>query len=80
MALTTVPRPANASDLLQHWCEDLVAAEVARLARRVEFTHPEQLGSVETALARIIDDLVLSRALAVSSDQLTALFNLGELP
>jgi hypothetical protein len=69
----------DASDLLRRRCEELVTAEVTRLARRVEFSRPEQLRYLETALGRIIDDLVLSRALAVSGDQLTALFNLGEL-
>jgi hypothetical protein len=75
-----VSGPANASDLLQRWCEDLVVAEIARLARRVEFEHPEQLGSVETTLNRIIEDLVLSRTKAVSGDQLAALFDLAEGP
>ncbi|MGD0559828.1 MAG: hypothetical protein ABSA93_33280 [Streptosporangiaceae bacterium] len=80
MAVTMVSGPANASDLLQHWCEDLVVAEIARLARRVEFAHPEQLGSVETTLNRIIEDLVLSRTKAVSGDQLATLFDLAEGP
>jgi hypothetical protein len=80
VAVTMVSGPANAGELLQRWCEDLVVAEIARLARRVEFTQPEQLGSVKTTLSRIIEDLVLSRTKAVRGDQLAALFDLAEGP
>ena len=78
MPITTMSPPATASDVLRRRCEELVTAEVTRLARRVEFSRPEHLRYVETALGRIIDDLILSRALTVSGDQLAALFDLGD--
>jgi hypothetical protein len=78
VAITTMPRPAGAGDLLRRRCEDLLAAEMERLARRVPALPPECLGDVESGLRRIIDRLVLSRARAVRGDQLAVLFGLAD--
>jgi hypothetical protein len=77
VAVITMSRPASAGELLQHRCQDLVTAEMARLSRRVPGLEEEHLGEVEAALCRVID-LLVSRAHAVSADQLTALFGLAE--
>jgi hypothetical protein len=76
----TMFRPARARDLLQHRCEDLVAAEMARLARRVPALHEEHLGHVEATLGRVLDQLVLSRARTLGADQLALLFDLTDAP
>lgn len=75
---TTMSRPTGARELLQHQYEDLVAAEIARLSRRVSALHQEHLGQVEAALTQAIDHLVLSRALAISVGELAALFDLAD--
>jgi hypothetical protein len=66
----------NSGDPLERWCEDLVIAEMARLARRVPALGTEHLGQVETALGQIIDRLVLRQARMLGDDQLAALFDL----
>jgi hypothetical protein len=76
----TMFRPASARDLLQHRCEELAAAEMARLARRVPALHEEHLGHVEATLGRVIDQLVLSRIRTLSGDQLAVLFDLADAP
>jgi hypothetical protein len=76
----TMFRPASARDLLQHRCEELVAAEMARLARRVPALREEHLGHVEATLGRVIDQLVLSRIRTLSGDQLAVLFDLADAP
>lgn len=78
MAIATTYRPASARDLLRRRCEDLVAAELSRLTRRVPALCPGQLGQVEAALGRVIGDLVLERAHAVRGDQLAVLFDLAD--
>jgi hypothetical protein len=44
----TMPRPASPRDKLQRRCEDLVAAEMTRLSRRVPALSEEHLGNEET--------------------------------
>ncbi len=79
MALTMTSRPASAGDRLQRRCEDLVAAEVARLARRLpDGQRGTRLAEFELALSRLVDQLVLSRVHAVADDQIAALFDLAE--
>jgi hypothetical protein len=80
VAIMTMFRPATARELLQHRCEDLVAAEMARLARRVPALREEHLAHVEATLGWIIDQLVLSRARTLSGDQLALLFDLADAP
>ncbi|MGH3168333.1 MAG: hypothetical protein ACRDN0_20920 [Trebonia sp.] len=80
MAVTTMSRPASAGELLQRRCHDLVAAEMARLSRRVPGLQAEHLREVEAALNRVTDRLVVSRARTVSADQLTELFAIAETP
>jgi hypothetical protein len=66
----------NSGDPLERWCEDLVIAEMTRLARRVPALGAAHLGQVETALGQIIDRLVLRQARMLGDDQLAALFDL----
>jgi hypothetical protein len=73
-----VSLPAGARDTLRRTCEDLMAAELSRLARRVPALRPGQLRHVDAALARVIGDLVLDRAHAVRNDQLAVLFDLTD--
>jgi hypothetical protein len=73
-------RPADARDPLRRWCEDLVAAELARLCRRVPDLGDEHLGSVEKALRQVMDRLVLSRAHTISDGELAVLFGLADVP
>jgi hypothetical protein len=80
MAITAMSRPASARNLLQRRCEGLVAAEMARLSRRVPVLREEHLGHVEAALGRVIDHLVLSRARTVGADELAVLFDLADEP
>ena len=80
MAVMTMFRPASARDLLQHRCKDLVAAQMARLARRVPALREEHLGHVEAALGRVLDQLLLSRARTLSGEQLALLFDLTDAP
>ena len=65
--------------LLQRRCENLVAAEIARLSRRVPTLHEEHLRHVESALSQVIDRLMLSRASTISGDDLTVLFDLEDV-
>lgn len=74
-AMTTSP-PTRAGQLLQRRCQDLVAAEMARLSRRAPSLQAEHLGEAEAALCRVMERLVLSRAHTVSAGQLAALFGL----
>jgi hypothetical protein len=80
VAIMTMPRPASPSDLLQRRCEDLVAAEMTRLSRRVPALSEEHLGHVEAAIGKVVDHLVLSRAPALSGDALAVLFDLADIP
>lgn len=79
MASISRLRPANAEGLLQRWCEDLIAAEVTRLSRRVPALQEEQLGRVTAALGTVIERLALSRIHAIRSDDLTVLFDLADV-
>lgn len=78
MPITTMSLTDNAGELLRCRCEDLVATEMARLARRVPALCSRHLGQVEAALGKVMDDLVLSRARAVREDDLTVLFDLAD--
>jgi hypothetical protein len=78
VAVTTMYCTFSAGDLLRHRCDDLVAAEVERLARRVPGLSSGHLRHLEAALGRVIDDLVLSRASAVRDEQLAVLFDLPD--
>jgi hypothetical protein len=78
VAVTTMSRPVGAGDLLQRRCEELLATEMARLARRVPTLPSDHLSDVESGLHRVIDRLVLSRAWAVRADQLAVLFDLAD--
>jgi len=76
MPVTTVSWPVSTGDVLRHRCEELMAAEMARLARRAPALHAAHLREVQAAFGRIIEELVLSRADAVHADQLALLFDL----
>ncbi len=78
MAVTAMARPVSAGDLLRRRCEELLAAELDRLARRVPALPPAHLSDVEWGLRQIIDRLVLARAPAVRGDQLAVLFDLAD--
>ena len=78
--MTAMSRPARARDLLERRYEGLVAAEIARLARRVPALREEHLGHVAATLDRVIDRLVMSRARTAGADELAALFDLADEP
>lgn len=80
MAIMTRPRPASPRDKLQRRCEDLVAAEMTRLSRRVPALSEEHLRDVEAALGQVVDRLVLYRAPTLSGDALAVLFDLADVP
>jgi hypothetical protein len=80
VATATVSRPASARDLLKRRCEELTTDEMSRLARRVPGLRSGHLRQVEAALARVVDDLLLSRASAVGGDRLAVLFDLADVP
>jgi hypothetical protein len=80
VATATISRSASARDLLQRRCEELTTLEVSRLARRVPALRSGHLRQVEAALARVVDDLLLSRASAVHGDRLAILFDLADAP
>ena len=79
MATTTMSRPASAGELLRCRCEGLVTAEMERLVQRVPALRSWHLGVVETALGRVVDDLVLARARSVRGDHLAELFDLADV-
>jgi hypothetical protein len=69
--------PVTPSHLLDHRCQELVADELARLARRAPSLGGDQLGAVETSLRQIIDRLLPARVLTqVRPEALIALFDL----
>ncbi len=72
--------PVSARDVLARRCEDLVAAEVARLARRAPALHGDQLAEVAAALRRVAGQLVLARTNAISDAELAVLFDLAGAP
>jgi len=61
VAISTMSKSASAGALLRRRCEDPVAAEIARLSRRVPALNDEHLRHVEAAFVQIMDRLVLSR-------------------
>jgi hypothetical protein len=73
-------RSASARELLARRYEDVIAAEVTRLAGRVPAMRPGHLDEVRAALGRVLDDLVLTRAQAIRDDQLAVLFDLADAP
>jgi hypothetical protein len=78
VAITAMSQPVNARDLLQRRCEGLMETEMARLSRRVPALRADQLQHVETTLAQVIDDLMLSRIRALTAGQLAVLFDLAD--
>lgn len=63
--------------LLDRHCEELVADELTRLARRVPSLADEHLGVVETSLRQIIDRLLpVRRRVEARPETLAALFDL----
>jgi hypothetical protein len=70
-------RSAGAREVLARRYEEVVATEVARLAGRVPGMLPAQLDEVRAALARVLNDLVLTRAQTIDDDQLVVLFDLA---
>lgn len=80
MVTTMQSRPVSARDQLQTRCEDLIAAEMARLARRVPGLSTAHRGQVQAALGRLADELVLSRAHTVCDDQLVLVFGIARIP
>jgi hypothetical protein len=69
--------PVQPSHLLDHRCRELVADELARLARRAPSLADDHLGVVETSLRQIIDRLLPARVLArARPEALVALFDL----
>jgi hypothetical protein len=80
VAIMAMSRPARARNLLQRRCEGLVAAEIARLARRVPALREEHLRHVEATLGRVIDRLVMSRADNLGAEELAVLFDLADEP
>lgn len=63
--------------LLDRRCQDLVADELSRLARRVPSLEEDHLGVVEASLRQIIDGLLPARRRArARPETLAALFDL----
>jgi hypothetical protein len=79
-AILATRRPVSARDVLARRCEDLVAAEVARLARRTPPLNGDQLAEVAAALRRVAGQLVLARTNAISDGELAVLFDLAGAP
>ncbi|MCO6009033.1 hypothetical protein NE236_29075 [Actinoallomurus purpureus] len=71
-SVTEVP-----SRLLDRHCQELVADELTRLARRVPSLAEDHLGVVETSLRQIIDRLLpVRRRAEARPETLAALFDL----
>jgi hypothetical protein len=63
--------------LLDRHCQELVAEELTRLARRVPALAEDHLGAVETSLRQIIDRLLpVRRRAQARPETLAALFDL----
>jgi hypothetical protein len=72
--ITTALRPGV---LLDRRCQEIFAEELARLAHRSPSLGDDHLRTVEAALQRIVDGLLLNRARATErTDELIALFDL----
>jgi hypothetical protein len=70
-------RPSTSGELSCRY-ERLVAAEMARLAGRVPAMRTAHLNEARSALGRVHDDLVPSRARAIGDDHLAVLFDLAD--
>jgi hypothetical protein len=75
--VTALPVPVSPTRLLDHRLEELVAAELARLARRAPALADDHLGLVEASLHQIIDRLLSPRGrVSASPEAVAALFDL----
>lgn len=75
--MTTRPVPVSPSRLLDDRVEELVAAELARLARRAPALAGDHLGLIEASLQHIIDRLLPARGRASAPPEaVAALFDL----
>lgn len=75
--MTACPVALPPSRLLDHRLEELVAAELARLARRVPALATDHLGVVEASLNDVINRLLPFRVRAnARPEALAALFDL----
>jgi hypothetical protein len=75
--VTAPPVLVSSSRLLDHCLEQLVAAELARLARRAPALADEHLSVVEAALQQIINRLLPARGRASAPPEaVAALFDL----
>jgi hypothetical protein len=69
--------PVSPSRLLDHRLETLVAAELARLARRAPALADDHLSLIEASLQQIINRLLPTRArVTASPETVAALFDL----
>ncbi|GLY78662.1 hypothetical protein Airi01_069290 [Actinoallomurus iriomotensis] len=76
-AVTAPPVLVSPTRLLDHRLEDLVATELARLARRAPALADDHLGLVEASLQQIINRLLPARGRASASPEaVAALFDL----
>ena len=75
--MTAPPVLVSPTRLLDHRLEELVAAELARLARRAPALADDHLGLVEASLQQIIDRLLPARGrVSASPEAVAALFGL----
>jgi hypothetical protein len=76
-AVTAPPALVSPTRLLDHRLEELIATELARLARRVPALADDHLGLVEASLQQIINRLLPARRRAdASPEAVAALFDL----
>lgn len=77
--MTAPPTATSPSRLLDDHCQEIIAGEVARLARRVPSLADDHLGVVETSLRRIVDRIMpVRRRAEAAPETLLALFDLEE--
>ncbi|WP_345457376.1 hypothetical protein [Actinoallomurus oryzae] len=75
--MTAPPVLVSPTRLLDHRLEELIATELARLARRAPALADDHLGLVEASLQQIINRLLPARGRASASPEaVAALFNL----
>jgi hypothetical protein len=75
--VTTAPVLESPGRLLDHRLEELVAAELARLARRLPALADDHLGLVEASLQQIINRLLPARGrVSAPPEAVAALFDL----
>jgi hypothetical protein len=76
-AVTAPPEPVTHTHPLDHRLEELVAAELARLARRLPALADDHLGLVEASLQQIINRLLPARGrVSAPPEAVAALFDL----